>query len=163
MSGATSTMWGSGAGGASLRPDPVPDEVPHDLSALVPAPRREIVPDRAEPLDVRLHAPTPDTVVVRVIGAVHPLSCAALVTRVRQQLQRAPHVILDLSSVTCLDPQVAPDLRALHAMAVDCGTHLHIAVENEQVCDRLHRLDLGERVVAGTADAVLAGLARRNG
>lgn len=138
-----------------------------DLSALVPAPRREsdlpAVPDRDEPLDVRLHAPTPDTVIVRVIGALHPRSCAILVIRVRQQLHRAPHVILDLSSVTWMDLQVAGELRALHTRAVDCGTHLHIAAENERVVEGLRRIDLGERVVPGTADAVLACLAPRNG
>jgi anti-anti-sigma regulatory factor len=138
-----------------------------DLSALVPTPRREshplAVPDREEPLDVRLHAPTPDTVIVRVIGPLHPRTCAMLTIRVRQQLHRAPHVILDLSSVTWMDLHVADDLRALLAKAVDCGTHLHIAAENERVVEGLRRIDLGERVVAGTADAVLACLALRNG
>ena len=138
-----------------------------DLSALVPAPRREshppAVPDRGEPLDVRLHAPTPDTVIVRVIGPLHQRTRAVLAIRVRQQLHRAPHVILDLSSVTWMDLRVADDLRALHAKAVDCGTHLHIASENERVVEGLRRIDLGERVVAGTADAVLACIAPRNG
>jgi hypothetical protein len=54
-------------------------------------------------------------------------------------------------------------LRALHAMAVDCGTHLHIAAENDRVIEGLRRIDLGERVVPCTADAVLACIAPRNG
>jgi anti-anti-sigma regulatory factor len=158
-----STEWRSGTGSALLHREPVP----MDLSELVPAPRREshppTVPDREEPLDVRLYAPTPDTVIVRVIGPLYPRTCAMLAIRVRQQLHRAPHVILDLSSVTWMDLHVADDLRALHAKAVDCGTHLHIAAENERVAEGLRRIDLGERVVAGTADAVLACIAHRNG
>ncbi|MHA6619115.1 STAS domain-containing protein [Pseudonocardia sp. DLS-67] len=140
--------------------------VPMDLSALVPTPRREsrpAVPDRDEPLDVRLHAPTPDTVIVRVIGPLHLRSSAMLVIRVRQQLHRAPHVILDLSSVTRMDVQVAGELRALYARAAGCGTHLHIAAEDERVVDVLRRIDPGEPVVSGTAAAVLACIAPRNG
>jgi anti-anti-sigma regulatory factor len=167
------TEWRPGTGSALLRRE----TVPADLSALVPTPRREsdhpAVPDRAvsdgagpdrdEPLDVRLHAPRPDTVIVRVAGPLHPRSCPMLAIRVRQQLHRAPHVILDLSSVTWLDLQVAGELRALHRKAVECGTHLHIAAENEPVVEGLRRIDVGERVVLGTADAVLACLAARNG
>jgi anti-anti-sigma regulatory factor len=154
--------WTSGTGSALLHRDPVP----MDLSALVPVPRREIrpvAPDQDEPLDVRLHAPTTDTVIVRVIGPLHARSCPMLVIRVRQQLHRAPHVILDLSSVTWMDLQVAGDLRGLHTKAVDCGTHLHVAAENERVVEGLRRIGLGECVVSGTADAVLACLAPRNG
>jgi anti-anti-sigma regulatory factor len=162
------TEWRPGTGSALLRRE----TVPADLSALVPTPRREsdhpavsdrAGPDRDEPLDVRLHAPTPDTVIVRVTGPLHLRSCPMLAIRVRQQLHRAPHVILDLSSVTWLDLQVAGQLRALHRKAVECGTHLHIAAENEPVVEGLRRIDVGERVVLGTADAVLACLATRNG
>jgi len=158
-----STEWSSGTGSALLPREPVPA----DVSALVPAPRRESGPPavvvRAEPLDVRLHAPRPDIVIVRAIGPLHPRNCAMLAVRARQQLHRAPHVILDLSSVTWLDLHVAGELRALCANAVECGTHLHIAAENERVVEGLRRMDLGERVVLGTADAVLACLAPRNG
>ncbi|QYN38450.1 STAS domain-containing protein [Pseudonocardia sp. DSM 110487] len=155
-----STEWSSGTGSALLHRE----RAPVDLSELVPSPRRESrIPDRDEPLDVRLHAPTPDTVIVRVIGPLEAHSCATLAIRVRQQLHRAPDVILDLSSVTWMDLQVATVLRALHAMAVDCGTHLHIAAENDRVLEGLRRIDLGERVVPGTADAVLACIAPRNG
>lgn len=158
MSGATGTVWSSGAGGALLSSEPVPD----DLSALVPAPRREVVPDLAESLDVRLHAPTPDVVIVRVIGPLHPRSCPMLAIRVRQQLHRAPHVILDLSSVTGMDLEVAAELRALLAKAESCGTRLHIAAENEPVVEGLRRIDLDRYVVLGSADAVLASLAAGN-
>jgi anti-anti-sigma regulatory factor len=151
----------SGSGSALLHRE----SVPMDRSALVPAPRREshpALPERHEPLDVRLHAPTPDTVIVRVTGRLHLRNSAMLVIRARQQLHRAPHVILDLSSVTWMDVQVVGELRALHTRAAGCGTHLHIAAENERVLDVLRRIDVGEPVVPGTADAVLARLAPRN-
>lgn len=155
-----STGWSFGTGSALL-----PRRV--DLPALVPSPRREshprAVPDRDEPLDVRLHAPTPDIVIVRVIGLLDASGCPTLAIRVLQQLHRAPHVILDLSSVTWMDPELAAELRALRSTAVDCGTHLHFAAENERVVEGLRRIDLGEPVVDGTADVVLACLAPRNG
>ncbi|TWF79978.1 hypothetical protein FHX44_115915 [Pseudonocardia hierapolitana] len=158
-----STEWRSGTGSALLHRE----AAPVDLLAFLPSPRREIrpraVPDRDEPLDVRLHAPTPDIVIVRVIGPLDSRGCTTLAIRVRQQLHRAPHVILDLSSVTWMDPEVACELRALRSMAVDCCTHLHFAAENERVVEGLRRIDLGEPVVAGTADSVLACLAPRNG
>jgi len=157
-----STEWTSGTGSALLHRE----LAPMDLSALVPAPRRADRPavrDPDEPLDVRLHAPSPEIVIVRVIGALHPRTCATLVIRVRQQLHRAPHVILDLSSVTWVDLQVALELRDLQTQAVSCGTHLHVAAESERVVEGLRRIDLGERVVVGTADTVLACIAPRNG
>jgi hypothetical protein len=157
-----STEWRSGTGSALLHRE----AAPVDLLALVPSPRREsrprAVPDRDEPLDVRLHAPTPDIVIVRVIGPLDPRGCTTLAIRVRQQLHRAPHVILDLSSVTWMDPEVACELRALRSRAVDCRTHLHFAAENERIVEGLRRIDPGVPVVAGTADAVLACLAPRN-
>jgi anti-anti-sigma regulatory factor len=150
-------------GGALLHPQPAPV----DLSAFVPSPRSEMHPraiaDPDEPLDVRLHAPTPDAVIVRVLGPLDGRTCATLVLRVRQQLHRAPHVILDLSSVTWMDLRVARELRALRAMAADHGTHLHVAAENERVVEGLRLIGLGGHVVPGTADAVLACLARGNG
>jgi anti-anti-sigma regulatory factor len=151
------------SGSVLLHPEPTPV----DLSAFVPSPRSEMGPhtviDPDEPLDVRLHAPTPDTVIVRVLGPLDGRSCATLALRVRQQLHRAPHVILDLSSVTWLDLRVASELRILHAMAADHGTQLHVAAENERVVEGLRLIGLGAHVVPGTADAVLACLARSNG
>jgi anti-anti-sigma regulatory factor len=135
-----------------------------DLTELVPAPRQEIasvVPDGR--LDVRLHAPSPDTVIVRVDGPLHRCNSALLEIRVRQQLHRAPHVILDLSSVTWMDLEVARELRALLAKAESCGTRLHIAAENEAVVEGFRRIDMGRHVVLGSADAVLASLASGNG
>jgi hypothetical protein len=115
-----------------------------------------------DPLDVRLHAPTPDTVIVWVAGQVDHASATLLTLRVRQQFQRAAHVILDLSSVTWLDPPVAADLRALAAHAERCGTLLHIAgAENPAIAEPLRHLDSVHHVAAGPADAVLAVLTTR--
>jgi MFS superfamily sulfate permease-like transporter len=112
-------------------------------------------------LDVRLHAPTPDTMIVWVAGAVDPASAPLLTLRVRQQFQRASHVILDLSSVTRLDPPVAADLHTLEAHAERCGTRLHIAgAENPAIAEPLRHLDSAQRFPA-CADAILAILATR--
>ena len=94
------------------------------VAAPPPAPTQSIEPD---PLDVRLHAPTTDTVIVWVAGPIRRADAPLLTLRVRQQFERALHVILDLSSVTRLDPTVAADLRDLEAHADSRGCRLHIA------------------------------------
>jgi anti-anti-sigma regulatory factor len=142
------------------------EDAPVDLTELVPAPRREIgsfVPDRDGHLDVRLHAPSPETVIVRVDGPMHLHNSALMEIRIRQQFGRAPHVILDLSAVTWMDLEVARELRDLLAKAESCGTRLHIAAENEAVVEGFRRVDMGRQIVIGSADAVLASLASSNG
>jgi MFS superfamily sulfate permease-like transporter len=117
----------------------------------------------SELLDVRLHAPTHDIVIVWVAGPVGSASAPLLTLRVRQQFERAAHVILDLSSVTWLDPHVAAGLRALGTHAEGCGTRLHIAgAENPAITEPLRHLD-SAHVAAGPADAVLAVLTTRAG
>jgi anti-anti-sigma regulatory factor len=149
--------WTSGTGSALL-----PRELaPPDLTGLVPAPRREIVPVVPDPddhLDVRLHAPTPETVIVWVAGSLHPQTVPLLTVRVLQQLRRARDVVIDLSSLTWMDPRMAAELRDLHEMAAGCGTRLHVAAENELVVDLLRRVDPEQHVVFGSADAVRASL-----
>jgi hypothetical protein len=114
-------------------------------------------------LDVRLHAPTSDTVIVWVAGAVGPASAPRLALCVQQQFQRAAHVILDLSSVTLFDPLIAADLDALGAGAGRCGARLHIAgAENPAVAEPLRSVESAHHV-AGPADAVLAVLTTRIG
>jgi anti-anti-sigma regulatory factor len=122
-----------------------------------PATRSFVEPD---PLDVRLHAPTTDTVIVWVAGPIRRADAPLLTLRVRQQFERAVHVILDLSSVTWLDPAVAADLRALEARADSRGCRLHIAgAENPAVAEPLLHLDSTHQLANGPADAVLAVLA----
>ena len=103
-----------------------------------PAPTQSIEPD---PLDVGLHAPTTDTVIVWVASPIRRADAPLLTLRVRQQ-ERALHVILDLSSVTRLDPTVAADLRALETHADSCGCRLHIAgAQNAAIAEPFRRLE----------------------
>jgi hypothetical protein len=100
-------------------------------------------------------------VIVWVAGPVSSASAPLLTLRVRQQFDRAAHVILDLSSVTWLDPLVGADLRNLGAHAERCGTRLHIAgADNPAITEPLRHLD-SAHVAAGPADAVLAVLTTR--
>jgi anti-anti-sigma regulatory factor len=123
-----------------------------------PPPTKSFV--EPDPLDVRLHAPTTDTVIVWVAGPIRRVDAPLLRLRVRQQFERAVHVILDLSSVTWLDPVVAADLRALEAHADSRGCRLHIAgAENPAVAEPLLHLDSTHQLANGPADAVLAVLA----
>lgn len=113
-------------------------------------------------LDVRLHAPTLDAVIVWVAGPVDRASVPQLTLRVRQQFERASHVVLDLSSVTWLDPPFAAVLRALEAHAESCGARLHISgAENPAIAEPLRQLDSAHHVAAGPAAAVLAVLSAR--
>jgi anti-anti-sigma regulatory factor len=57
-------------------------------------------------MDLRLHMPGPDVVIVRVSGAVDPVTAPVLAALVGKQLLRMPHVVLDLGEVSVLGPQV---------------------------------------------------------
>lgn len=155
--------WSSTSAGSALL---AREHVPVGLLDRVPAPRQELRPavfDAGDPPDVRLYAPTPETVIVWVAGRLHPRAAALLVMRVRQQFHRAPHVIIDLSPVTWMDWRVVGELRALHAKAEGCGVRLHIAAEHDLVVEGLQQLAVNQHVVFGSAAAVLAGLALGNG
>jgi len=124
------------------------------------APTQSFEPDT---LDVRLHAPTTDTVIVWVAGPIRRADAPLLALRVRQQFERALHVILDLSSVTRLDPAVAADLRALETHADSCGCRLHIAgAQNAAIAEPLRHLECVHQLANGPADAVLAVLTARS-
>jgi MFS superfamily sulfate permease-like transporter len=129
------------------------------VATPLPAPTPAFEPD---PLDVRLHAPTTDTVIVWVAGPIRRADASLLTLRVRQQFQRARHVILDLSSVTWFDPPVAADLHTLHVHADSRGCRLHIAgAQNAAIAEPLRRLAPAHQLAHGPADAVLATLAAR--
>jgi anti-anti-sigma regulatory factor len=124
------------------------------------APTQSFEPD---PLDVRLHAPTTDTVIVWVAGPIRRADAPLLTLRVSQQFERALHVILDLSSVTRLDPTIAADLRALETHADSCGCRLHIAgAQNAAIAEPLRHLESAHQLANGPADAVLAVLTARS-
>lgn len=55
-------------------------------------------------LDLRLHKPRPDVVIVRVIGTVDSFGASLLAQRVGAQLNRAGHVVIDLGGVSVLGP-----------------------------------------------------------
>ena len=63
-----------------------------------------MVPD----LELRVHAPIPEVVIVRVSGTVNRLTAAVLASRVGHQIGRAPHVVVDLGEVTAMDPGGQP-------------------------------------------------------
>jgi ABC-type transporter Mla MlaB component len=115
-------------------------------------------PAQDDDLDVRLHSPRPDTVVVWAAGTLQTRGAPLLATRVRQQLQRAAHVVLDLSSVTSADPEALASLATLWRTAQRTGTCLHVAVENGPLAERIRLLGLGHDVVTGPAAAVVATL-----
>jgi len=135
--------------------------------AVVPPPRpahstieKPGGPDSA--LDVRLHAPTPDAVIVWVAGALHRATAPLLALRAGQQLHRARHLILDLSAVTFVDSYALGVLRTLHDQARGSGTRLHIAgVERDEVAGALRRGGFDAQLSTGPAAADLATLVIR--
>ncbi|MGH8968037.1 MAG: STAS domain-containing protein, partial [Actinomycetes bacterium] len=93
-------------------------------------------------LDVRLHAPVPEVVVVRVDGPVDAISAPLLAERVGQQYCRALHVItlhviVDLAGATLLDVDGVAVLRDLLAPASHPGVHLYATAEHDAVCGPL--------------------------
>ena len=72
-------------------------------------------------------------------------------------------MILDLSSVTRLDPTVAADLHALETHADSCGCRLHIAgAQNAAIAESRLHLESAHELTNGPADAVLAVLTARS-
>ena len=113
-----------------------------------------------ELMDLRLHAPRPDVVIVRVCGPVQGVAARVLVDRVGKQLSRALHVVLDLGEVSVLDPGGLTVLSMLRQQAMARGTQLHIVgIEHEVVRRALHSTGLTQLLSReSTADAVIAAL-----
>lgn len=117
---------------------------------------------RGEPelMDLRLHAPRPDVVIVRVSGPVNGLAARRLADRVGKQLHRAPHVVLDLGEVSVLGGWGLTVLSRLHQQALARGTQLHIVGAAHDAVGRALRATglapLASR--ESTADAVIATL-----
>jgi anti-anti-sigma factor len=115
-------------------------------------------------LDVRLHVPIPDVVVVRVSGSVDEATSLELARRVGQQLGRAPHVVIDLQDVGSLCGRSLRLLCALQRRAVAKGTQLHVSAERGDVLRSLQRSGLDQLVpVCPAAELVVAGLAAMSG
>ncbi len=113
----------------------------------------------APALDVRLHTPRAEVVVVQVSGAVDERSAGLLGERIVQQLARATHVVVDLAEVPVLRNCGMQVLADVHRQATRCGTCLHITgVEDATVCDLLRAADLD---IAPCAEGVIALLPAR--
>jgi len=118
--------------------------------------------DRPLDLDVRLHAPRAEVVIVHVDGVVDERSTRLLGERVSQQLDRATHVVLDLGGVRLLRRCGTELLLDLQRQACSRGTCLHIAaVEDAEVHDQLELAGLGCGLSADTVVALLPPRLRR--
>ncbi|OZM83256.1 anti-sigma factor antagonist [Pseudonocardia sp. MH-G8] len=112
-----------------------------------------------EPVDVRLHAPVPDVVVVRVAGALDAAAAPVLAERVGQQYRRACHVVLDLTDVTYLGANGLRVLRELLRRAARVGVRVHLTADHRAVCRPLQLAGMGRTpVLSPSADLVLARL-----
>lgn len=92
----------------------------------------------AELLEVRLHAPAPEVVVLRVSGDLDASTACLLAYRASQQLRRALHVVIDLCDVPFLGVRGLDVLRALHERAVAAGTQVHLVADHHAVRRPLH-------------------------
>ncbi|WP_219419001.1 STAS domain-containing protein [Pseudonocardia nigra] len=111
---------------------------------------------------MRLHAPTPDTVIVRVAGPLIPSTMPFFMLRITQQLTRAVHVVIDLSSVDHLDEQTADCLRLLYGLAARRGVTIHVADAGRPTIGESLRAIQSDGVVGIPADAVVATLGIRS-
>ncbi|HKS51708.1 MAG TPA: STAS domain-containing protein [Pseudonocardiaceae bacterium] len=117
--------------------------------------------DEAELGDlVRLHAPIPDVVIVRVSGTVNRRGAQLLAELARKQLNRAPHVVIDLANVSVLGPQGVAALLRLHQEAMALGTDLCIVGADHDAVHRPLRVTGLTQLLSfdSTADAVIASL-----
>lgn len=119
--------------------------------------------DEPEPVDLRLHTPTPDVVIVRVSGTVNRRAAQLLAELARKQLNRAPHVVIDLGGVSVLGPRGVAVLLTLHQEAMARGTELRIVgAEHDAVHRPLQVTGLTQLLTLdSTADAVIANLPAR--
>jgi anti-anti-sigma factor len=111
-------------------------------------------------MDLRLHMPRTDVVIVRVSGAVDPVAAPVLAALVGKQLLRVLHVVLDLGEVTVLGPQGLTVLLMLYQEAMARGVELYVVgVERDAVRRPLHARGLAQLVrFDATVDAVIASL-----
>jgi ABC-type transporter Mla MlaB component len=109
-------------------------------------------------MDLRLHAPRPDVMIVRVSGPVDEQAACVLADRVRKQLHRAPHVIVDLARVSTLCPSGLTVLSTLFQLATAQQTRLHVVVaEHDEL--QLRTTSLASLLSReSTPDAVISAL-----
>ena len=112
---------------------------------------------------LRLHAPTPDVVIMRVSGTVDRRAAQLLAELTRKQLNRAPHVVIDLGDVSVLSARGVAVLLTLHQEAMARGTDLRVVgAEHDAVHRPLQATGLTQVLsLDSTADAVIASLPAR--
>lgn len=108
-------------------------------------------------MDLRVHRPRPDVVIVRVRGTVDRLTARLLAELAGKQLDRVPHVVIDLGEVSVLNPTV---LLTVHQQALARGRELHIVgADHDAVRLPLQVTGLARLLsLESTADAVIAAL-----
>lgn len=112
---------------------------------------------------LRLHAPTPDVVIMRVSGTVDRRAARLLAELASKQLNRAPHVVIDLGDVSVLSARGVAVLLTLHQEAMARGTDLRIVgAEHDAVHRPLQATGFTQLLsLDSTADAVIASLPAR--
>jgi hypothetical protein len=81
----------------------------------------------AEPaLEVRLHSPRPDILIVRPSGALTGITAAQLGERIVHRGRWACHVVVDVGDLAPVTPAAVP---ALAEQARRCGVQVHLAAE----------------------------------
>jgi anti-anti-sigma factor len=157
----TAILWVTGQAGGTLtaagrcwKP-----EFLDTVQSLVPSPAAAApTPARVGDLDLRIYAPIPQVVIVRVSGVVDDLTAPVLTKCVGKQLTRAPHVVIDLSQVTTLDSHSLATLSRLQDKAAASGTHIHLATaQRGDVHRALHSTGLDQLFsLDPTVEAVIA-------
>lgn len=162
----------SSSGPAGPSPTAPPSQSVCAVSDRAEQPVREVGGERSGPwaggggepelMDLRIHRPIPDVVIVRVSGLVEGLAARLLAERVGKQLHRAPHVVIDLGDVRVLGRRGLTVLSTLHLQAMAQGTQLHVVgAEHDAVRRPLHATGLAQLLsLEPTADAVIAALPR---
>ncbi|MHA6626310.1 STAS domain-containing protein [Pseudonocardia sichuanensis] len=126
---------------------------------LTTAPQPVAAPE-PDQLEVRLHSPTPEVVLMRVNGDLDVTTARALAARAGQQLLRAPHLVIDLTDVRFLGIRGLDTLRALHEQATATGTQVHLAAPHHAVRRPLRLSGLDQLLPTdSSAEMILARLA----
>lgn len=121
-------------------------------------------PGRLPDLEVRLHSPLPQVVIVRVTGTMAGPGVGMVAQRVAQQLGRAAHVVLDLGEVRVLDTDGVNALLDLHRNATTRGVRLHLTgTDHKAVSAPLRLTGIDDELPApgSYTDAVVALLVAR--